>query len=308
MSQISNVLHPIPIPRKRIQDRILEQFASERRVIAADWRIHIAYVQLAHTLGYVLPDLSKLNTLIRRLLETAQIEGIPNVRGVYRVIVPYASSLPAPDECIIQEANPTAVFCHVSAFAYHGLTDEIPRDLHLYHTSTETNRTPLGTAQDDWIDVHEPAKRKPQRLGNRPILWSKTKPEWDFGHMIGYVQALPIYVTNLERTLVDSLRFPDKCGGLTQVLSGWKRSLDDFDLNRLADYVERIGQPLLRQRAGFLLEYLGNIHPKFDEWAAHATRGSSARLAAREPFSSTYSERWSLSVNVPDSLLSLLNS
>ena len=296
------------MPRKTIRTHILEYLASELRVIAADWRIHIAYVRIARRHGYGLPDSTHANSVVSKLLANGQLENIRDVRGVYRVVVPYASSLPSPDEVIIQEANPTAVFGHLTAFAYHALTNEIPNTIYLYHTQKNTRRTPLGTMPDDWIDVPQAIRRKPPSIGNRSVIWTQTKPEWDFGDMIGYAHGLPIYITDLEKTLVDSLRFPEKCGGLARIFTGWGKAADVMDLDRLIEYVERIGQSLLRQRTGFVLERLVKSHSRLDEWASRSVRGSSAKLAANKTFSSTYSERWNLSINVPESLLALLKS
>lgn len=298
------------MPRRRtIADLIIESFAAaDRRVIVADWRIHVAYMRIAYEHGYAIPDTSKVNSLIQKLLANGQLEKIQNVHGVFRVVVPYALNIPAADEIIIQEANPKAVFSHLTAFAYHELTDEIPATIYLYHNPKNTIRIPLGTSPDDWVDVPRPPKRTPPAIRERPIVWSQIKAEWDFGHMIGYVQGLPIYITDLERTLIDSLRFPDKCGGLTSVFRGWNRSADKFDIDRLIDYTERIDQSLLRQRVGFVLEHMKKNHTKFENWIKNSIRGSSAKLSANEPFSSTYSERWNLSINVPESLLVLLES
>jgi len=121
---------------------------------------------------------------------------------------------------------------------------------------------------------------------------------------LGYKQGSAIYITDVERTLLDALRFPHRCGGATEVLRIWKRSIDNLNVDTLIDYVAKFNQVLLRQRVGFILEQLGETHPTFDEWAAKSVRGSSARLFADIEFSPNHSARWNLSINAPDAILS----
>lgn len=121
------------------------------------------------------------------------------------------------------------------------------------------------------------------------------------------MQGNPIYVTDLERTLLDILRFPDRSGGAMEVLRMWKRTATRIRLDVLVDYVKRFDQTLLRQRVGFILEKLRLTHPVLQDWATNSVRGSSAKLIANLDFSATFSERWNLSINVQDTILSELH-
>ena len=305
---------------RTIADFILAELAKERCVIAADWRLYVYYARVARAQGYRLPDRQSLSKQIQKMCSESQIEPLTDVSGVYQVIVPFASSLPRPDEAIIQESSPTAVFSHFTAIAFHQLTDEIPQSLFVSYSTGISLRIPLGTSPDDWVDAPEPRRRRPQSITprkslesddkptTRTVVWSRIKPVWDFGHMIGFVAQTPIYVTNLERTLIDSIRSPDKCLGLSEVFRVWRRAADQMDVDRIVQYVDRINQGLLKQRVGLILEKLEKNHPRLNEWAAQATRGSSAKLDTSNEFSSVYSERWRLSLNVPDSTLSQLEA
>jgi predicted transcriptional regulator of viral defense system len=261
-------------------------------------------MRVARTHDYALPDRAKVNHLIATLAAARAITPIDGIPGVFRITVPYASVLPSPQETIIQEANPIAVFSHFTAAAYHDLTNEIPNAIHLTHFRVGSSRLPLGTTPEDWIDIPEPRRRLPGVIDATPILWSQTKAAWDFGHVVGYVQGNAIYVTDLERTLLDILRFPDRSGGAMEVLRMWKRAATRLRLGVLIDYVKRFDQTLLRQRVGFVLEQLQLTHPILQDWANNSVRGSSAKLIANLDFSPTFSQRWNLSINVPDTVLS----
>ena len=294
------------MPRTTIASHVLDSLAQERRIIAADWRFHVTYMRVARAHGYALPDTAKVNSLIKTLHAAHDVAPIAGISGVFRITVPYASVLPSPQEVIIQEANPTAIFSHFTAAAYNDLTNEIPNAVHLTYLKTGCDRLPVGTTPEDWSDIPEPRRRMPNAIDGTPILWSQTKAEWDFGYVVGYVQGNPIYVTDLERTLLDILRFPDRSGGAMEVLRMWKRAVPRLRLDVLIDYAKRFDQTLLRQRVGFLLEHLQLTHPILQDWAKNSVRGSSAKLIANVDFSPSYSERWNLSINVPDTVLSEL--
>ena len=263
-------------------------------------------MRVARARGYALPDTSKTNQFIKRLQAAGDIQRISGFSGVYRVTVPYASVLSPPDEAAIQEANPLAVFSHFTAAAYHNLTNEIPNEFHLTQYRNTSTRLPLGTAPEDWVDVPEPRQRTPRDINRFPIHWHTVKPDWDFGNALGHIQGCPLYITDIERTLLDALRFPHRCGGVTEVLRIWKQATPYLNIDLLTDYVGRFGQTLLRQRVGFILERLRMSHPILDKWATKSVRGSSARLFADLEFSPEFSERWNLSLNVPDAVLSEL--
>ncbi|MBN2291842.1 MAG: hypothetical protein JXM70_05420 [Pirellulales bacterium] len=291
------------MPKQSITSHVLKALSDERRVVAADWRFHVIYRRIAYQHSYKLPDIYLARGLIRKLGKSGDIEPIESLRGVYRVTTPYASTLPSPDEIVVQEGNPFAVLSNYTAAAYHDLTDVLPSEIYVTNYRNNGLRLPLGTTPDDWLDMPEPARRTPKSLGDTRIIWSKTKDNWDFGHTIGYAQGCPFYVTDPERTLLDAVRFPEKTGGIREVLRIWKRAVDLLDVDRLVKYVDRFDQSLLRQRAGFLLERLRITHPILDSWAEKSVRGSSAKLAATNEFSPQHSERWMLSLNVPEYVL-----
>jgi predicted transcriptional regulator of viral defense system len=261
---------------------------------------------LARQIGLPLPDKAKAQSLIRRLLASKRIAPIPRLQGVYRVVEPYAATLPVPEEVIVQEANPRTVFSFFTAMAWHDLTDDLPADIHATDYGKWDIHLPLGITRDDWIDVRHAVRRTVRQVGDRKVHWTHMKAEWRFGDMVHDVQGIPVYVTDLERTLVDSLRFPDKCGGIIEVFRAWKRASDDLNVDTLIEYIDKIGQAILRQRAGFILEQIGFPPDRFDEWAKRAVRGSSAKLVANRDFSSRHSSRWSLSINLPDSVIAEL--
>ncbi|NQV87145.1 MAG: hypothetical protein HQ492_08720 [Woeseiaceae bacterium] len=281
--------------------------AAERRRVFADWRALILARRVALSLNHPLPKKERLRKLLTELAQQAHAETVSSVRGVYQINAPYAELLPVAEEHVVAEANPLAVLSHQTALAYHGLTNDIPKRLYATHYgATRDGRRPLGTTPEDWVELSAPRLTMPKLIGNVPIIWSRTQSQWDFGHEIGFVHGVPVYLTDLERTLVDSIRSPEACGGLSSVFRAWHQATECWNLDRLISYVERFDIGILRQRAGFLIESLGSTHVKLDQWQSGGIRGGSAKLSAADPFTSRHSERWNLSLNVPDEVLAEL--
>jgi predicted transcriptional regulator of viral defense system len=66
-----------------------------------------------------------------------------------------------------------------------------------------------------------------------------------------------VEVSDLERTVIDGLRQPEYCGGVTEVAKGlWMRH-DDINATRLVDYALRLGIGAVIRRLGYLLELYG---------------------------------------------------
>ena len=92
---------------------------------------------------------------------------------------------------------------------------------------------------------------------------------------------------------------------MSKVFQAWRRA-EGADLGRLVNYTDRFDNQTLRQRVGFLLQTLGRPHHRLEQWRRHLLRGGSVRLAASEPYAETYSPEWNLSLNVPESVLAVL--
>ena len=289
--------------------QILREMATQRRRVLSDWRIHVIARRLAHAENAQLPDERRSAAFRDELRRRGDIVGVDGVAGVNIVDVPYAHLLDVSEEQIIQEANPGAVFGFLTAMTLHGLTDLAAREVYAIATKggKTAGRLPLGTTPEDWADgASSPSPRRPKRVRDVVVNWTQPADEPGFGVTVGYSLGVPIYVTDLERTLLDALNSPDKAGGIAKVLEMW-RAADGVDLGTLVSYADKYDNQVLRQRVGFLLSKLGRPHPRLDEWKRDLQRGGSMKLVAGDPYSEVYSAEWNLSLNVPPSVLAILD-
>ena len=242
------------------------------------------------------------------MIKQKTLTPVEGVVGVYIIDVAYANLLEVSEEQIIQEANPWAVFGFLTAMTYHGLTDLVSREIYAItgKGAEHSGRLPLGTMPEDWTDeARLPSAKRPDRVRNVAVNWTRLGKEPGFGIQVAYSFGVPIYVTDVERTLLDALRMPNKSGGIAKVLRAW-RSAEGLDVGKLVSYADGYGNNVHRQRVGFLLEKLGKTHPRLDEWRHGLQRGGSVKLVASSPYAETYSENWNLSLNVPPSVLAII--
>lgn len=290
---------------------ILEQLAAERRRVLSDWRALVllrratlATPASARRWEQFPTAVDEVHPILRRMVGRGEVQPIHGLRHVYEVTVPYARLAPLSEEEILMEAHPYAALSHLSALAFHGLTDMLAKELvAIAPTADIPGMYPPGTTAQDWLGLDLIPGRRVKQVLRRPVRWIHIKPERYFG--IGHYQphGYTILVTTPERTLLDALQSPEVSGGLDNVLEAWLLARDTLDVDALVHFVERFDINLLRQRAGFLLEELGLAHAALDRWQALAGRGGSSRLLASAPYASTFSERWNLSINAPVDIL-----
>jgi predicted transcriptional regulator of viral defense system len=143
-------------------------------------------------------------------------------------------------------------------------------------------------------------KRVPSRTQNgTEFRFVLIKPDHFFGTTRHWVtKQESVGISDLERTVIDGLRQPEYCGGVTEVAKGlWMRHAD-MQPSKLVGYALRLHVGAVTRRLGYLLE-LYRIAPEHEL----------ARL--RQPLTSTYQPldpilprggphvaRWRLQVNI----------
>lgn len=118
-----------------------------------------------------------------------------------------------------------------------------------------------------------------------------------------------VHVSDLERTIIDGLKQPEHCGGLTEVAKGLWMRREDMKADRLVQYAKRIGVGAVMRRLGFLLETYEMAAPlELDRLCA----GLTATYVRLDPVLSAegrYLRRWRLQLNVaPEELRAVVRT
>jgi predicted transcriptional regulator of viral defense system len=144
----------------------------------------------------------------------------------------------------------------------------------------------------------------PKAMRGRSILGTqfrfiRCKPEDFFGTTDHWVtKQEKVTVSNLERTVLDGLRQPKYCGGVTEVAKGlWIRRAD-VDVARLIEYAQRLNVGAVMRRAGYLLEVYNLGIAAEREKLRGCETGTYSLLDPVMPPQGKHAARWHLRLNV----------
>ena len=118
-----------------------------------------------------------------------------------------------------------------------------------------------------------------------------------------------VRVSDPERTIIDGLKQPEYCGGVTEVAKGLWMRRQDLQVDKLIAYAQRIRVGAVVRRLGFLLETYEMVGaPDLDRLRSGLTE-TYVRLDPVLPAEGKRLRRWRLQLNVgPDELRAVVRT
>ena len=239
-----------------------------------------------------------------QLLSVGVLERIPHLRGkAYSIFG--RSKAPAAE--FICGVDPFCYISHLSAMEFHGLTDRLPHTLFVSSPSTsEWRKLAKEQMQKELVEYYPAyiAARFPHLVSFRMEKFGKTPIEYINSSHLGAFKNIhdrSLRVSTIGRTFLDMLRRPDLCGGMQHVIDVYKDTARKY-LRLIQDEIDAHGTGIEKVRAGYILsEFCGaRSDARIQAWKEQfAQRGGSRKLDPTGEFSPTFSEDWSLSLNVP---------
>jgi predicted transcriptional regulator of viral defense system len=167
---------------------------------------------------------------------------------------------------------------HASAMDIHGMTTQPQLVVYITRPSVMRSRVVLGT------EFHFVYCTRARFFG--------TVEHW-------VDKQEKVAVSDLERTVLDGLRQPQYCGGVTEIAKGFWMRRTDVDVRRLVDYALRLNIGAVIRRLGYLLEVYGIEAPS----DIQRLRGRlTPAYAVLDPLllpEGKFLARWRLRLNVP---------
>ncbi|MEE9217791.1 MAG: type IV toxin-antitoxin system AbiEi family antitoxin [Acidobacteriota bacterium] len=118
-----------------------------------------------------------------------------------------------------------------------------------------------------------------------------------------------IRVSDLERTIIDGLKQPEHCGGLTEVAKGLWMRRQDVNVDRLVRYAKRVGVGAVLRRLGFLLETYEMADARDLERLGKGLTATYVSLDPVLPAEGKRLRRWRLQLNVePEELRAVVGT
>jgi len=160
------------------------------------------------------------------------------------------------------------------------------------------------------VFVTSPKAIRPRMVLGTEFRFVRCKREDLFGIVeLWATKTERVRVSDLERTVIDGLKQPEHCGGLTEVAKGFWMRRGAIAVPKLVDYALRLGVGAVVRRLGFLLETFEIDAPDEIERLRAALTATYAPLDPLMPAEGTWNARWRVRVNVePDELRALVRT
>ena len=214
---------------------------------------------------------------------------VPLRRGLYAL----SSTTPGiPDaheyEIAMSLVHPAAI-SHWSALYHHGLTEQLPTTIFVL-TTTEASVPRVRSSGHGF-------SRDGYEVGDTYYRFIQVKPHRFFGTERVWISDARIWITDLERTLIDGLTMPRYFGGFAEILHSFDVGMERVDVERITDYASRMDTSTAK-RLGWILESHGIADNNIDRLASLPVKGW-RKLDPSGPKKGRQNKRWMLIENLP---------
>lgn len=181
-----------------------------------------------------------------------------------------------------------------------------------YYLSHGTAMEIHGMVTQPQLVVHVTTmeKRRPVNIMGTDFQFITCKKEHFFGISEHWVtKQEKVMVSDKEKTVVDGLRQPEYCGGITETAKGvWMRR-QNLDADRLIEYAIKMDIGAVIRRLGYILELYGIGSPEKLEYLRDHLTDTYVKLDPLLPSEGKFIRKWRLHLNVsPDELLSVVRT
>lgn len=161
-------------------------------------------------------------------------------RGSYAISDNILSGSPIHAFEIASYLSKSGAICCWSALAFHGLTDQVLSNVYVYAPIINGKKRPLYEYNIDGLN----------------ILLIQTDIDNIWGIKREHIGESKIPITDLQRTLIDCLEYPQYCGGFREALHAFDLAKEKMDIVTIVQYAQK-GSTALQKRLGWVLDQLG---------------------------------------------------
>ena len=244
------------------------------------------YNQLAKYPVFTINEVEKLTgnsktaySQLDRLMKKGLVKKVR--KNIYSVINPVTGQIVATRYQIACAITDTAYISHHSAFEYYGLTNQVFYEIYV------SSETKFNSFEYDYVTYKFVASRMEEGI-------------------IEARNTTGVWVTDLERTVIDSIRDYNKIGGFEELLNCLEGT-HFLDESKLLRYLEIYNTQGLYQRVGYLLQHYQKEKQLSDAFIDFCKRkiGKSRRYLVDESNErNSYNREWKLMV--PEGLFEII--
>ncbi|MDD3251385.1 MAG: type IV toxin-antitoxin system AbiEi family antitoxin [Lachnospiraceae bacterium] len=166
----------------------------------------------------------------------------------------------------------SAYISHHTAMEYHGMSDQVYYDVYV---SSETRFQEFEFDGYTYKYIHAKTQTGVERV------------QYSGG----------IRVTDLEKTLLDSVKDMDKISGIEEVIA-FIQAIRKLDEKKLCQYLSEYQNQFLYQKAAYLLETYGPVSGLTEKFyqICQDHIGKSKRYLSKDTFDGVYNAKWKMIV------------
>lgn len=234
---------------------------------------------------FTIDDVKKLTgnektayTQLNRLMKRDWVRKVR--KNIYSVVNPTTGQIVATRYQIACAITDTAYISHHSAFEYYGLANQVFYEVYV------SSETKFNHFEYDLVTYKYVASRM-----SEGILEARN--------------TTGVRITDMERTVVDSIRDFNKIGGFEELLNCLE-GIQYLDENKLKRYLDIYNTQGLYQRVGYLLDHYRKeiqLSKEFIEYCKSKIGKSTRYLVSETKGNSFYNSEWKLMV--PEDLFTI---
>jgi predicted transcriptional regulator of viral defense system len=147
--------------------------------------------------------------------------------------------------------------------------------------------------------VSSTKRLRPQTVGGYDFKFIKVGDEQVFGVEKYWVDKERfVFISDLERTLIDGLKHPEYVGGVTEVAKGLWMKKDAVNFKTLIEYAKQLGVGAVIRRLGYLLERYGLADEMILQELQKQLSTTYQLLDPQMPSEGPFLSRWKLRLNI----------
>ncbi len=160
------------------------------------------------------------------------------------------------------------------------------------------------------VHFSSPKRIRSRVIGGTEFRFVLIKPAHMFGTTRHWATKQEfVEISDLERTILDGLRQPEYCGGVTEVAKGLWMRRDGISIPKMVDYSLRLDIGAVTRRLGYLLELYQLGSEQELESLRAAVSAAYVPLDPTLPRQGRHHSRWRIQSNIaPEELLAVRGS
>lgn len=219
---------------------------------------------------------SNVHHILRSLIKKNMIR--PIYRGSYALEDNILSGSPIHKFEIAMHLSRYGAICCWSAFSFYGLSDQILSTTFVFQFMSD------GKNRSDYK----------YRIDHSYYQIIQTNITQNWGVETVRINEIKVNVTDLERTLLDGLVYPQYCGGFREVMDAFLISRDKIDIRKLIQYAHK-SSIATQKRVGWMLSQF-NI-PEAHELKEHIKITRYDKLNSLGARRGKYNKEWMILEN-----------